>query len=225
MKFFNKNKYLFILLIPVFLITIWAGHFFITKTAVGEVQWEKFFPGNVLVGGKVRVVGQCIETMRISNLSASSITIDAPGASQVCTSLDAGVAETGGTEGYAEVGDDEDILLFSIQLPDTWLDVGAAGDLVIEFDLEEVGAVIVNIDVLIYQYGDLTPEVTDTIVIAADGNRAWMGLVTLNAGIGAVATLDPGDTLLISLTATADEDDFRAYGVRVSYRPGLEVTS
>ncbi len=146
----------------------------------------------------------------------------------VCTSLDAGVNEQGSTEGYVSLGDDEDILIFSIPLPDDFVDTGTQADLNIEFDISEQAAEECNMDVRIFEYDDtanITAIITDTIVAANDNTRAWKTLVTNSTGIGNEADLTAGDHLIIEITATADADDFFIYGIRLTYRVGLQATN
>jgi len=159
---------------------------------------------------------------------AASEVIVGGGCGLVCTSLDAGVNEAGATEGYAAVGDDEDVLIFSIPLPDDFVDTGTQADLIIEFDISEQAAEECNIDIRIFEYdavANATAIITDTVVAANDATRAWKGLVTNSAGIGNEADLDSGDHLIIEITATADADDFNIYGIRLTYRVGLQATN
>ena len=50
-KIFNKG---FIFILALFLV---IGAFFILKSDLGAIAYEKFFKGNILIGGKVQVVG------------------------------------------------------------------------------------------------------------------------------------------------------------------------
>jgi len=159
----------------------------------------------------------------ISYMSATEPRVTGWGASQLSVGL-AGVDEIGATEGYVTLGEAADYLLFTMRVPSTFVDVGAATDLVIQFDMLEVAAEEVNVDVRIFEYGNTTPIVTDTVVVANGAARAWNGLVTLSTGIGAVANIDADDILLIEVTATADADDVNIYGARLKYRTGLEAT-
>jgi len=140
------------------------------------------------------------------------------------TGLAAGVAESFAAEGYTMIDDAADYLLFSMKIPPLFVDDGNATDLMIEFDLEEQAAEECNLDVRIFVYGNTTPIVTDTIVIANAAARAWSPLVTLATGFGAVANLTADSILLIEVTSTADADDVDVYGVRLKYNVGVECT-
>ncbi len=168
---------------------------------------------------------QKIITMRISAgvVTASEIMIDAPGAPYICTGLEAGIAETGAAEGKVTCADDADTILFSIQLPELMYDTDTITDLVLEFDIQEVDAGG-TVDVLVYQYGDTSAEITDTITIANAAARAWVGLTTLSSGIGGVGTIDQGDVFLVSLSPGDATSDFDLWGVRLTYRVGIDNT-
>ncbi len=183
--------------------------------------YEKFFKGNVLVGGKIHVVGVGVETMRVAYSTALLISMDSPGTTLACVGLTAGVGETGAVEGYTVVDDAADIVRFSVQLPDNWLDNGLVGNMEFEFDALEILAGC-TINVLFYEYGNTTAIITDTIVIANAAARGWNNLVTLSTGIGADADLDAGDVLIVTLSPATNADDFWLYGVRMKYAVGLE---
>lgn len=160
--------------------------------------------------------------------AATEVIVGGGGTGLICTSLDAGVNEQGSTEGYVSVGDDEDILLFSIPLPDDFVDTGTQADLIMEFDISEQAAEECNMDIRIFEYdgtANIAAIITDTIVAANDNTRAWKGLVTNSAGIGNEADIEGGDELIIEITATADADDFFIYGMRLTYRVGLQATN
>jgi hypothetical protein len=109
-------------------------------------------------------------------------------------------------------------------MPDTWIDTGTQADLVLAFDILEVAAEEVNIDIRIFEKGNVSPILVDTLVVANGAGRAYVPLVTNATGIGNDTDIDGDDTLLIELTSTADADDFRIYGVRLTYRVGLQAT-
>jgi len=201
---------------------------YITMPDLGAVVYEKYFAGNVLVGGQIHVKGTGIKTMRISYTTRAgpggdinNVRIDAPGSPLDCVGI-LGVAEQGDQIGYVTVGDDEDFLRFSIQVPDTWTDRGLAGDLEFEFYISEQATETCNIDVRIFEFNNATPIVTDTMAITNGTAAGWTNLVTLSTGIGADTDIGPGDTLVFELTATTDNDDFRIYGVRMKYAIGIE---
>ena len=168
---------------------------------------------------------QKVITMRISAgvVTASEIMIDAPGAPYICTGLEAGISEAGTTEGKATCNDDADIILFSIQLPELMYDTDTIEDLVLEFDIDEVD-IGGTVDVDVFQYGDLTAEISDVITIANASGRSWKGLTTLSSGIGAVANIDQGDVFLVRLSPADGTSDFDIWGVRLTYRVGIQNT-
>lgn len=148
------------------------------------------------------------------------------GSPLICTSLEAGVSEAGATEGYVGVGDDEDVLIFGFTLPADFIDTGTQADLVLQFDIDEQAAEEVNIDIRIFEYDDAanaTAILTDTVVAANDGTRAWKSLVTNSTGIGNEADLNGEESLIIEITANADADDFNIYGIRLLYRVGIQA--
>ena len=222
MKRFLKNCSF----VALFLI-LCATMFFLFVPEARTVVYQEFFKGNILIGGKVHVVGIGIETMRISAgaTSSSMIRIDSPGSPLLGVTLESGAAEIGTTIGYASVGDDEDFLRFTVQLPDNWLDLGNAADLEFEFYISEQGGTECNIDVRIFEFNNATPIVTDTIAITNGAAAGWVNLVTLSTGIGADTDIGPGDTLMFEMTSTADADDWDIYGVRMKYSIGLEKVS
>ena len=143
----------------------------------------------------------------------------------VCVGLDGGAAEIGSTEGYVSIGDESDFLRFVMPIPSLYVDDGQTASLSISFDLWEKGTGECNIDVRIFEYGNITPIVTDTIAITDSAARAWNNLVTLSTGFGAVATLSGNDSyLVIEMTSTADADDWWIYGALLKYRVGLQAT-
>ncbi|KKL69137.1 hypothetical protein LCGC14_2117980, partial [marine sediment metagenome] len=168
---------------------------------------------------------QKVITMRISAgvVAASEIMIDAPGAPYICTGLEAGISEAGTTEGKATCNDDADIILFSIQLPELMYDTDTIEDLVLEFDIDEVD-IGGTVDVDVFQYGDLSAEISDVITIANASGRSWKGLTTLSSGIGAVANIDQGDVFLVRLSPANGTSDFDIWGVRLTYRVGIDNT-
>ena len=161
--------------------------------------------------------------MPISYVSATEARIGGIGLGNLCVGL-AGVDEIGSTEGYVTLGEAADFLRFTAQLPPNFVDGGSAADLVLEFDLLEQDAAEGNYDVRIFEYGNTTPIITDTIVVANGASRAWSGLVTLSTGIGADADIDADDLLLIEITATSDDDNVNVYGARLTYKVGVQAT-
>ncbi len=141
-----------------------------------------------------------------------------------CIGLAAGVAESLAVEGYTMVDDLADMLYVTMPIPSTFIDAGAVGDLVLEFDVHEQGGVECNIGIRVFEYGNTTPIVDDQLVITDTDARQWEPLVTLSSGIGGVADIDADDILMIEITGIADEDDFDVYGVRLTYRVGIEAT-
>jgi len=167
------------------------------------------------------------ETFGISQgvTAASEVIVGNGGQGLICTSLDAGVNEAGATTGYATVGDDEDILIFWVPLPDTWVDTGTQTDLVLQFYISEQAAEECNMDVRIFEFNNTTPILSDTLLVANGAGAGWVNLVTNATGIGNDADVDADDNgYIVEVTATADTDDFRIYGARWKYRVGLQAT-
>jgi len=144
----------------------------------------------------------------------------ASGVAQV--GLAAGGTESFATEGYTMSDTETDFIRFSISIPPLFVANGAATDLVLYFDIEEQAAEECNIDVRIFQYGDTSAEVTDTLTVADSAARGWVTLDTLSTGIGAL--FDADDVLMVEVTSTAGGDDFDLYGVRLKYNVGIECT-
>lgn len=147
------------------------------------------------------------------------------GEALACVGLDGGAAEIGTTEGYVSVGDDEDFLRFVIPIPCLWVDSGQTTSLVISFDVHEKAGEECNIDVRIFEYGNTTEIVSDTLLIDDGDPRQWEPLVTLATGFGAVATLTADDSyLVVEITSNADGDDFWIYGAKLLYQTGIQAT-
>lgn len=150
------------------------------------------------------------------------------GTGLTCIGLAAGANEIGSTEGFVSVDDETDYVLFSIPLPDDFVNVGGVGDLIISFDVDEQAGEPVDVVVKIYEYdgdlGNTTAIVSDEIDMADDGTRKWVTFATLTTGIGGVTGLDQGDHLIIELSSVAAGDDFDLYGIRMIYRCGLAAT-
>ena len=143
----------------------------------------------------------------------------------VCVGLEVGVQDTGDVEGYTAVGDATDFLRFAIPIPSLWVDSGQTTSLVISFDCWEKASENVDVNVFIYEYGNETPIVTDTLLLTDTDARQWYPLITLATGFGAVATLTGDDAYLtIVLTVDAAGDDFWIYGARLLYQTGLQAT-
>jgi len=159
----------------------------------------------------------------ISYLSATETRVGGYGAGNLCVGL-AGVDELGSTEGYVTLAEAADFLRFTVQVPSTFVDGGSAADLILSFDLHEQDAAEGNYDVRVFEYGNTTPIITDTVVVANGAGRAWNGLVTLSTGIGADADIDADDILLVEFTINTDNDDVNVYGARLQYKVGLQAT-
>lgn len=201
------------------MLLLFLGLVFFGGQVLGQA-YPNLLRGNVLVkDGYIRVEGVGIQTAHIGYVGATEITIGAPGAPLVCVDL-AGVAEAGSTEGYASLDAEGDVLRFTWQLPETFIDTSVAGELTFEFDIKEEAAEECNIDVRIFEYGDTTSIYTDTLTIADGTARAWVSLDTDT--LGSDADVGPGDTFVVEVTATAGADNFYIYGVRCKYRVGLQ---
>jgi hypothetical protein len=159
----------------------------------------------------------------ISYISATEIRVT-NGSGNLCVGLAAGADEIGSTEGYTQIDDAADFCRFSFPLPVDFVDTGTQADLIIQFDIDEQAAEECNIDVRLFEYGNTTAILTDTIVIANGAGRGWQSLVTNAAGIGNDADIDGDDVLMVEITSTADADDFNLYGCRLTYRVGVEAT-
>ena len=189
-----------------------AGNYDLTTTAVGiDITTNTSKTHKYATGGIAYVSATAISTTGW---------VQAEGLAQ--TGHTAGVVESFATEGYTEVDDAADLLLFTMPIPPLFVANGAAGDLVLELDINEQAAEECNIDVRIFEYGNTTPKVVDTILIADGAGRGWSVLITLSSGIGAL--FDADDILLIEVTCTADTDDFFIYGARLKYNVGIEAT-
>lgn len=193
----------------------------ITATA-GTITLTQGAAGGVLVSTNAKT--KRYRYFPIGSVSATAVTVGGGGSGNLCVGLTAGVEDIGTAEGYTDVDDDEDFLRFSIPMPDTWIDTGTQADLVLAFDILEIAAEEVNIDIRIFEKGNVSPILVDTLVVANGAGRAYVPLVTNATGIGNDTDIDGDDTLLIELTSTADADDFRIYGVRLTYRVGLQAT-
>ena len=157
-------------------------------------------------------------------VSASEMIVE-PGQGLLCAGLGAGAAEIGSTEGFLQSDDLADFIRFMITMPDDWVDTGTQADVILTFDIDEQAAEQVDIDFRMFEYdgaANTTPIITDTIVAADDGVRAFKALVTNSAGIGNEADLKPGSVYIIELTGVADGDDYNIYGMKMVYRVGLQ---
>ena len=148
-----------------------------------------------------------------------------PGQGLLCVGLTAGAAEIGTTEGFVGSDTETDFIRFMITMPDDWVDTGTQADVILTFDIDEQAAEECNIDFRMFEYdgaANTSAIITDTIVAADDGVRAFKGLVTNSAGIGNEADLKPGSVYIIELTGNAAADDFDIYGMKMVYRVGLQ---
>jgi len=166
--------------------------------------------------------------MGVSYVSATVMDIDQPGHGLVCTGL-SGSSQAYGTEGNVHIADTGDTMLFTIQLPETFVDVGSASDLIIEFDInEQIIGDSMDLRVHIYDYGDTVPDISDTVQLDSDAEiatREWAGLQTLSDGIGADTCVAADNVLTIALFPETDSGDSGyIYGIRLKYRVGIEVT-
>ncbi len=142
-----------------------------------------------------------------------------------CAGLDGGAASVGSTEGYVSIGDAADYCRFAIPLPPLWLDNGQTGSLVLQFNVHEQTNEECNMDVRLFEYGNTTAILTDTLAVPDTTARGWASLVTNSTGIGQDTDLTGDDTyLIVELTSTADTDDFYLYGVRWNYDVGVVNT-
>ncbi len=167
-----------------------------------------------------------VKYIPISAFSATEIIIGGAD-SLACVGLDAGQVELGSTEGYVATTDETDIIKFILPLPDDFIDTGTAGDLIIYFDVDEQAGEECNITVVIYEYdgaANTTAIVTDALTVTNNQTRAFYTLNTLSGGMGAVAELDQGDSLIFVVNGVAAADDFHLYGLRLVYRVGLQAT-
>lgn len=184
-----------------------------------------FFPGNMICGSEFRVKGTKTATMRMCYLSGTEIRIDAPGSPLLSQGL-AGTDELGGTEGVITLAESTDMVRYTVQLPDLYIkDQETAGELVFEWDIDEfagdAGPTVIT--VAIYEYGETTAIITDTISIVKAVVRGWVTLASASTGIGDDDDIDAGDTLLITLTPVTNDDNFYLYGCRVTYATGIET--
>jgi len=169
-------------------------------------------------------LGKKVITMRVAlGNAATEMRIDSPGAAYLCTGL-AGTEEAGTTEGKITCADDADVILFSVQLPPLFIDTGTQADLQIEFDIQEVDAGG-TADVLVYEYGSTEAKLTDTITLTNGVARSWKTLTTNATGFGNDEDINAGDTLLISISPGDATSDFDIWGVRITYRVGIENTN
>jgi len=201
---------------------ITAGTNWTLTATAGTITLTQGAAGGVLVSTNAKT--KRYRYFPIGSVSATAVTVGGGGSGNLCVGLTAGVEDIGTAEGYVDVDDAADFLRFSIPMPDTWIDTGTQADLVLAFDILEIAAEEVNIDIRIFEKGNVSPILVDTLVVANGAGRAYVPLVTNATGIGNDTDIDGDDTLLIELTSTADADDFRIYGVRLTYRVGLQAT-
>lgn len=214
-RIFEKKS--MVALIAFFCAVLMAG-----GIALGVGAFEKYFPGNVLFGGKIQIAhGYGQQDMKFSYVSATEIRVGSPATALLCVGLNGGAEEIGTTEGYVTVGDGADFFRFMVQVPETLILWGDAGDLIPYFDTVETAAGA-TIDVRIFEYGNTTAIITDTIVLTDGAARAWNTLNTLSSGIGADADIAAGEFLIFELTPNANTDDFNIYGFRWQFSKGLE---
>jgi hypothetical protein len=169
---------------------------------------------------------QKIEYVNLCYISATEIRATAPGFGMLCVGL-AGVDDLLSTEGYIDLSDGTDYVRFGFQIPSDFIDAGNAQDLQIEFDMHEQAGEDVDLEVRIFEYGNTTPIITDTIVITNGAGRAWNALQSLSTGIGADSDISADDTLYIEITQEGADhaEDVYIYGFRVTYETGIENTS
>lgn len=226
-KFF-KNKANIILISIIAIMCLGIGSYLYSA----DGPFADYLKGNSLSYGKIQLKGIGQMNMRIGYISATELRMDAPGRGALCADI-AGVDDLGATEGYVQSDAAADFTRFTVQIPELWIQWGAAGvgtnpgDLIPYFDLLEIvtGA---TIDVRVFKYdattGSTAVIITDTITLTNGQARGWNTLDTLSSGIGSVATLGPGDTLYFELTGNGANDDFNLYGFRWVYAIGMQKT-
>ena len=163
--------------------------------------------------------------MGIGYVSATAITVTGGATPLACTGL-SGVADAGSTEGYVTMDSSAaDVMLFAVQMPQTAIITGAAGDLVLEFDVDESGTDTTMVLAVTIYDGDSTGAIaSDSISIDTGTARGWVGLQTYSGGLGALATVTVNDRFYIKVAPQDATDVCNIYGVRLKYRAGLEVT-
>ena len=156
----------------------------------------------------------------IGYLSATEFQTAWPFSAFTSTGIEGGgQGVVGSADAYISLSDAADEINLGFTVPELASPADAA-DLLIEFDIVEDTDEECNIDIVIYEYGSAVAIVTDSITLANDSGRAWVGLDTAATGIGDV--VDVGEFLVIEITATADTDQFKLYGARVTYLVGIQ---
>ena len=187
-----------------------------TITSIGDLDIVAATELNIEANGNAGMVRYA----PIGYLSATEFQTAAPFSAFTSTGIEGGgQGVIGSADAYLGIGDAADELNLGFTIPETSL-VGDAGYVLIEFDFSEQAAEECNVDVVIYEYGNNVPIVTDTLTVANGAARAWVTLDVLATGIGALVSA--GQFYVMEITAVADTDDFNLYGVRVTYDVGFD---
>lgn len=142
-----------------------------------------------------------------------------------------GVNEVGSTTGYIQMNEDADILRFRFHLPETYVDTGSAGDLKLQFYVDEQVTIdAATYDVNIYEFNNASPILTDQFTVKYGDAAGWVDLVTNSAGIGDDGDIDEDDILVITISPQTNlpvgaTHKVNIYGMRIRYRPGLHSTN
>lgn len=139
-----------------------------------------------------------------------------------------GIEEIGSTQGYIRMDNKNDIMRFRFHLPETFVDLGDANDLLLQFYVDDqVTSDAATYDVSIYEFGSTTPIITDTFTAKYGMTAGWVDLDTNSTGIGNDSDIDADDILVVVVTAEVGgvaRDQADIYGCRIRYRAGIEAT-
>lgn len=185
---------------------------------------DNWWMSNCQISNPTLSVAEKSVTASIGYLSATAINASAPVSSMVSAGL-SGVAESGFSEGYVQIEEVADSLVFSVQMPSNLNITGTEGDLILEFDVAQndgLDTTTKTMVVGIYGYGNDTQAlVMDTVNLDAGVTRGLVGLTTNSAGLGNTTGIVVGQPLTVELSPLAADDTILVYGVRLRYKAGL----
>jgi hypothetical protein len=198
-----------------------VGAITLTSTA-GGITMSSLTPVLLTMNAKTKKYRE----FPVSYVSATEARVGG-GTAAICVGLAAGADATGAVEGFVTMNEQADFLRMWLPMPTDFADDGVAASLQLEFDITEVTSdhSELNLVVNLYEYGNTSPILTDSILVAHGTARGWKGLVTKSAGFGDDADIDLDDSgYYVVLTLTGDTDDVNVFGARWKYRVGVGAT-
>lgn len=132
-----------------------------------------------------------------------------------------GVLETGAAEGYVELNDAADYIMWYMVLPETYYNDGTAADLQLSFDMSEAAAHSGqdSYTLTVYEDGSETGAMISEDLSMNATARGWVNATAMGDDVSISGS---NKVLIGKLNTQADTDDVIVYGARLKYRPGVD---